>query len=155
VNEEAQPTSRYLWILVLMVLAYMLVIRSMYGWLWDVNRGQSFFFSAIYSQYRVIRILGEGLPTSAGAFAKVIAPYLVVGLCVVGLLKRRPWAWWLTVVACAYSLVFTVTGLQRTLLVGGTHLVSSLVNLAWLLAIVGLLLAVRRAGDIPPKLAAD
>lgn len=143
---EATPThSRVVLVIVLMAIVYIVLVRGIFGWLWDVSRGDSFFFAAIYSHFRVFQI------ESISLLAKMLAPYIVVAACVIGLLNKWRWAWWLTIAACSHDLVYSLISAPRNLTMGGTFAISTSVRTIWLLVMVGLLLVAYRAGEFAAK----
>lgn len=137
--------SKAVLVVVLMAIVYIVLVRGVFGWLWDVSRGDSFFFAAIYSHLRIFRI------DSISLLAKMLVPYIVVAACVIGLLNKWRWAWWLAIAACSHDLVYSLIAIPTNLMMGGIYTISSIVRVTWLLAMVGLLLVASRNGGFAVK----
>jgi hypothetical protein len=112
-------THRFL--LIALIVAYMLVVRHLFGWL---------------SGHFPITARIPHDPMSA-------LPWIVALLCVVGLSMRSAWGWWLTLAAVAFEIVFFGRHLPNFLVLSAYGAIG-LFKFAWLVLMAALLVAVRR-----------
>jgi len=108
-------------LLIVLIVLYMLVVRSLFGWL----------SGHVPITARFPHDLGSALP------------WVVALLCVVGLAFRNTWAWWLTLAALLYELLTFGQGLPRFLSFTAYGAIG-MFKLLYLLAMAGLLLLVKR-----------
>ena len=75
--------------IVSLVIIYLLVVRAIFSWALLISRGDPFLLKPNFS----LQVPETWLPKLVGV------------ICVVGLLQRKWWGWWLTLAALIYELV--------------------------------------------------
>jgi len=110
-------------ILVVMIVLYVLMIRAIFGWL---AGGSSFPITARFP-HDVWHAI----------------PFVVAGVCVVGIASKQRWAWWLTLLALAYELITFAGALPRFLQFSAFGALG-VFKFLWLLVMLALLITVRK-----------
>lgn len=132
---KTAPPLKHVGLMVFLVVAYTLVVRGIFGWLYSFQgRLQT-------SGFRFLSI---------ETAADFIAPYAIAVACVVGLLRQQIWAWWLTLAVMVYELASFAPHLPRYF-GGDLWGALGLFKLAWQVAMITILLLARPKSDPATK----
>lgn len=123
--------------LVALVVLYLLVIRSIFGWLMFVTRGDTFLL----------------MPRLSLGVVQTWLPYVVGIACIVGLARRQASGWYLTALAVLYELAVFVPGLR--LPESSPASLAAWFKLLWLLAIAWCLFRLRFGPRAEAKVSAN
>lgn len=110
-------------ILVVMIVLYILMVRTIFGWL---AGGGSFPITARFP-HDVWHAI----------------PFLVAVVCIVGIASKQRWAWWLTLLALAYELITFGGALPRILGLSAFGALGAF-KFLWLLGMLALLITMRK-----------
>jgi hypothetical protein len=101
-------------------------VQGIFGWLLLIEKGDTLL---LVGRFRYLSV----------NTVQQLAPSAVAAACVVGFFRQQIWAWWLTLGAISYELVMYLPHIKTyDLSPGGA---SGLLKLAWLVALIALLLA--------------